>query len=179
MENIAKYKLPIILGSASIFAICLSIILLVKSVQTTTPIQFSSNETASVFSEIRVDVEGAVVKPGLYRLPDDARVEDAIAAASGLSGDVDAETFGKTINRAMKLVDGAKIYIPTQDSEVTSGLISVNTASLSELESLPGVGEVTAKKITDNRPYQTFEELISKKAVGTALFEKIKSQISL
>ncbi|MBI2404837.1 helix-hairpin-helix domain-containing protein [Candidatus Gottesmanbacteria bacterium] len=60
-----------------------------------------------------------------------------------------------------------------------NGSVNINTASQNELESLPGVGPVTAKKIIDNRPYQTLEELVSKKAVGNALFEKIKGSLSL
>lgn len=58
-------------------------------------------------------------------------------------------------------------------------LISINSASQFELELLPGVGPVTAQKIIDNRPYETLEELVIKKAVGQKLFEKIKQYVSL
>lgn len=186
-EAILKnYKIPILLGGVSVFAIVLSIVLLVKSTQTTTPIQFSSDTTeASSAAVLTVDIEGAVVHPGVYTLPGGARVEDAITAAGGLESDADEELFAKTMNRAMKLVDGGKIYVPFFSSASLStlgtvgNLISVNTASQSELESLPGIGPVTAQKIIANRPYQTLDELVAKKAVGTALFEKIKDQLSL
>lgn len=190
---ITTYKLPLLLGGASVFVIVISIILLIKSVAATTPIRFSrSADEASASgqaSRIAVDVEGAVARPGLYSLPEGSRVEDAITAAGGLAKDVDEEAFAKTINRAMTLVDGGKIFIPsrsdaplqgvTLQSARSAGLISVNAAAESELDTLPGVGPVTAKKIIDNRPYQTLEELVSKKAVGAALFEKLKAQISL
>lgn len=180
------YKIPILLGGVSIFAITVSIVLLVKSTQTTTPIQFSSDTPeASGAAAITVDIEGAVATPGVYTLPADSRVEDAIIAAGGLESDADEELFAKTMNRAMKLVDGGKIYVPSLSSSPQSPqsplspLVSVNSASQSELESLPGIGPVTAQKIIANRPYQTLDELVAKKAVGTALFEKIKDQLSL
>lgn len=180
------YKIPILLGGISIVSIILSIVLLVKSTYTATPIQFSSDNTeASGAAAITVDVEGAVIHPGVYTLPGGARLEDAITAAGGLESDADEELFAKTMNRAMKLVDGGKIYVPSLSSPSlgtlgsVSNLISVNTASQSELESLPGIGPVTAQKIIANRPYQTLEELVGKKAVGAALFEKIKDKISL
>lgn len=184
----ATYKLPIILGGISILAIAFSIIVLIKSEQSAAPIKFSSGtdeaSASAAPAAIAVDIEGAVVHPGLYRLPEGDRVEDAITAAGGLSPDVDAAAFGKTVNRAMKLVDGGKIVIPIvgsspEESNQSSLLISVNSGAESDLDSLPGVGPVTAGKIISGRPYQTLEELVSKKAVGQALFEKIKDQISL
>jgi len=194
---VARYKLPIILGGISIFCVILSVVLLVKSTQTATPIRFSSDSVASGSSlgasVMAVDVEGAVVRPGLYTVPAGSRVEDAIAAAGGLSRDIDEILFAKTINRAMKLVDGAKILIPTQGENQTShnlsqpleagsqnsALVSVNTASASELDVLPGVGPATAAKIISGRPYQTLDELVAKKAIGASLYDKIKNQLTL
>lgn len=193
-EIIRLYKVPLILGGLSVLAIGTSLVLLVKSIQTTTPIEFSGDQVATGSalgaSIIKVDIEGAVVNPGLYSLPEGSRLEDGITAAGGLVADADREYVAKTLNRAMRLVDGAKVFIPTSESnqsmgsvslqtEEVSRLISVNTASESELDTLPGVGPVTAKKIIDNRPYQTLEELVSKKAVGQSVFEKIKNQISI
>src|SRR3989338_8846668 len=87
------YRVPIILGLVSIFFIIVSLTILIKSVQTSTPITFSSDE-ASVAgamrgSEIVVDVSGAVATPGVYSMPMGSRVEEAIAAAGGLSAQVD------------------------------------------------------------------------------------------
>jgi competence protein ComEA len=189
--TLRTYKIPILLGGISVFSIVVSLVLLVKSTQTAaTPIQFSSDGAEASGSAlgaaiVTVDVEGAVVHPGVYTLPVDSRVEDAIQAAGGLESDADEELFARTMNRAMKLVDGGKIYVPSLSSSgigsagSVSNLVSVNTASQSELDTLPGVGPVTAQKIIDNRPYQTLGELVSKKAVGTALFEKIKDKMSL
>lgn len=194
---IQTYKVPIILGVFSIGLISISLILLVRSIQITTPIIFSEEASvAGVLSgNLQIDIEGAVVNAGVYELSSGSRVEDAIAAAGGLSDEADLEKIAATINRAAKLVDGGKLYIPKMGETTTSynseslsrrddtsyndSLININSSSQSQLEALPGVGPVTAKKIIDNRPYQTLEELLSKKAVGQALFEKIKNQLAL
>jgi competence protein ComEA len=57
--------------------------------------------------------------------------------------------------------------------------ISLNQASIEELDTLPGIGKVTAQKIINNRPYQSIDELLTKKVVGKSTFEKIKDLISL
>jgi competence protein ComEA len=130
-----------------------------------------------------------VVNPGVYELPGRSRVEDAIVAAGGLTSEADEERIALTLNRAANLVDGAKLYIPktgestapvtSYNLESQSPLVHINFASQSELEALPGVGPVTAQKIIAGRPYQTLDELVSKKAVGQSLFEKIKPQLAL
>lgn len=184
------YRVPIVIGLGSILFIVISLTILIKSVQTSTPITFSSDSEASVAgvmrqSELVVDIAGAVVKPGVYRLPAGSRVEDAIVVAGGLSGDVDSDRLAKVVNRAAKLSDGAKIYIP-KAGDTVAGLhpandnsVSVNAASSSELEELTGIGPVTAKKIISSRPYTSLEELVSKKAMGQALFDKLKGQLTL
>lgn len=189
-----NYRMPIILGLASIFIIIFSVTLLIKSFQSTTPITFSSDE-ASVAGvmrsgEVVVDVSGGVINPGIYSLPPGSRVEDAIAAAGGLSKDVDEDRLAKLVNRAAKLSDGAKLYIPKKSDETSHNIsdpsnpsspssVSVNAASQSELEALPGIGPATAKKIISGRPYTSLEELVTKKAMGQALFDKLKSLLTL
>lgn len=187
-----NYRMPIILGLASVFFIIFSITLLIKSFQSTTPIKFSSDEAtvAGVMrgGEVVVDVSGGVINPGIYSLPPGSRVEDAIIAAGGLSGQADSDRLAKVVNRAAKLSDGAKLYIPKfndivrreQESSTNPlGTVSVNAASQQELESLPGIGPATATKIISGRPYTSLEELVAKKAIGQALYDKLKSQLTL
>ena len=146
-------------------------------------------------AEIWVDVSGAVEKPGLYRLQGDSRQADALGAAGGLGEKADREWVERNINLAQKLVDGGKIYIPekgegefnsNKDSPRSSlqGLslqdkVNINTASTGELDTLWGVGPATAEKIIQNRPYATIEELLSKKAVKSNVYESIKNQITV
>lgn len=194
VERIWKeYKIPLLLGGTSFVLIAISIILLVKSTQTATPIEFSSQATVSgvTTGTIMVDIEGAVEHPGVFVMPMGARVEDAIGKAGGLTEMADGERIEKTINRASKLSDGAKLYIPkigdvidttsqdSSDSQVSTTLVSINAASQRELEELSGVGPVTATKIITNRPYHTLEELVTKKAMGQSLFTKLRDRLSL
>lgn len=183
------YRVPIVLGAVSLACIVVSVVVLIRSIQSTVPITFSSDEASSAGAmrsrEIVIDVSGALVNPGVYRLPAESRVEDAITAAGGLSDEADGERLAQAVNRAAKLSDGAKIYIP-KTGDTVAGLhpasdnsVSINAASQSELEALPGIGPATAKKIIAGRPYTSLEELVSKKAMGQALFEKLKDQLTL
>jgi len=156
---------------------------------------------------ILVDIEGAVASPGAKMLPVGSRVEDALRASGGFTEDADMEYTAKVLNRAQILSDGMKIYIPTTQEYETSynndtlsrrqetsynmsteintqdgqvgPLISINSATMAELDTLAGVGPVTANKIISNRPYKILEDLINKKAIGVSLFEKIKSRLAL
>lgn len=180
------YKVPIILGAASLLFIVLSITLLIKSYQSPASIEFSSDQ-ASSSAQLVVDVAGAVVSPGVYSLPIGSRLQDAIVAAGGLTDEADSALIAKSVNRAAKLIDGAKLYIPEKGSGLLnaqgqtplSGATSINSASQGQLEALPGIGPVTAKKIIDGRPYMSLEELVSKNAIGQSLFNKLKGQLTL
>jgi len=150
----------------------------------------SVDELTEGEGEIMVDVAGAVMQPGMYSLEGGVRINDALVAAGGLSEGADRDWVSKNLNLAMKLVDGQKLYIP-QENEVTkdtpsqgkgvtlTGLINLNSASVSELDTLWGVGEATAKKIIAGRPYGSVEELLTKKVVKTNVYEEIKDEISV
>lgn len=154
-------------------------------------IQILSEETQNSSQKVVVDVSGAVNAPKVVSLEGDLRIADAINAAGGLSAEADANFISKNLNLAAKLTDGAKIYIPfkgesqsikgiTSDKSITgiTGLININIAGSAELESLSGIGPKTAAKIISNRPYSAIEELVSKKVLGLATFEKIKDQLT-
>lgn len=139
-------------------------------------------------NQIIIDVEGAVLKPGVYSISKDGRMKDALIAAGGLSADADNEKIARVVNLAARVRDGEKIYFPKKNdttilgvqttTETADGSISINTASLALLDSLPGVGKVTAQKIIDARPYSTVEELQQKKIVTQKVFDQIKEQIT-
>lgn len=181
-----KYRVPLVLGGASLFLIVISLVLLFKSVQTETPIEFhEASSSATVGSTIKVDVEGAVVAAGVYTLAAEARVEEALRAAGGLRPDADTAAVAKTLNRAAKLTDGGKIYVPKVGETppaaagAGAGSVNINTASVGQLEALPGIGPATAAKIVANRPYQNLSELVGKKVLNLSLFNKLKDQLTL
>jgi competence protein ComEA len=145
------------------------------------------NSEVSKQTQIFVEVAGAVEKPGVYELSQGARVQDALERAGNVLETADINLIEKTINKASRLSDGQKIYIPKKgenapvtvmSASTTSKLININSASESELESLPGVGPATAAKIMAGRPYGSLDEITSKKAVGSSVFEKIKDLIT-
>lgn len=154
-------------------------------------------ETSSVnYSPIYVEVNGSIQKPNVYKIKENSRLKELIETAGGLSEDADRSYFNRNFNLARKLVDGEKIYIPSlqetkletftneknaiqSDIKLQSGLININTASIDELDKLSGIGQVTAQKIIDSRPYANISDLTSKKIVGKSLFEKIKDLITI
>lgn len=144
-------------------------------------------------AKIVVDIEGAVLKSGVYTLSSDSRLKDALVAAGGLSAEADREWVAKNLNLAVRLSDGAKIYVPAKgeaqrdtsiksikgSTDVAGGQININSASEGELDSLPGVGPVTAQKIIAGRPYASIEDLLNKKIVGSKVFSQIKDRITV
>lgn len=158
----------------------------------------NTTEAQNTTSEIVVEITGSVEKPGVYKLSNTSRIDDLLIAAGGLSASADREWVSKNINRAAKLTDGQKIYVYSQSevesakknggsldikgistTALTSGLklVNINTASLSELDTLPGIGPVYGQKIIDNRSYSTLEELVSKGVIPQKTFEKIVDKI--
>jgi competence protein ComEA len=144
-----------------------------------------------------VDIGGAVQNPGVYELSSEDknkefRVQDVIDEAGGFITEADLDWVSKNINLATVLEDGMKVYIPkigeqkavsasleNSSSSVlgVTNLVSLNTATEAELDKLPSVGPVTAAKIIASRPYGSINELVDKKIVPKATFEKIKSMI--
>ncbi len=196
-----KYRIMLLFATGGLIFFIYGLISLIGSNTGNSAITFDGNTdgkeqvlsaTASAEKrEILIDVSGAVAHPGVYRIPVDSRIKDALIAGGGLSENADRDYVSKNINLAQKLIDGTKIYVPKLgESSVgikSSGIslgsnnlaININTASLSELDTLSGVGAVTAQKIIDNRPYNTIEELVSKKVVSKSVFEKIKEKIAV
>ncbi len=150
--------------------------------------------------DITVEIAGAVIKPGVYKLPVSARVEDLLVSGGGFSADADRVWTDKFLNRAARLTDGQKIFIPSGDQQsntlsANSGggyqtissenlsdskpLININTASLATLDSLPGIGQVYGQNIIEHRPYSNTEELLSRGVLKKNVYEKIKDRVSV
>jgi competence protein ComEA len=138
-----------------------------------------------------VDVGGAVVQPGLVRVPAGSRVGDAIRRAGGYGPRADLAAASSTINLAQPLVDGTKIVVPELgDGSATgsqpsgrgaSGLVDVNHATQAELEGLPGIGPVTATRIIEartERPFSSVDELRGRDILGQATFEKVRELVT-
>lgn len=150
-------------------------------------------QPAPTRAPIVVQVDGAVPRPGVYELPEGSRVQDAITAAGGLLADADASG----INLAARLEDGQQINIPgggtgaappelfavPAPTAVRVDLININTASLEELDSLPGIGPTTAQKIIDYRTehgnFSHIEDIMNVSGIGPATFDDIRDLITV
>ncbi len=132
---------------------------------------------------IFVDIDGAVINPGVYELIEGSRVIDAINLAGGLK----EKAFTQNLNKARKLIDGEKIYIYVEGDVVVeslseNNLININTASANVLMTLPGIGEVYANRIIDYRntkKFSSIEEIKNIQGIGDKTFEKFKELITI
>ncbi|MDI3478044.1 MAG: competence protein ComEA [Thermoanaerobacterium sp.] len=140
--------------------------------------------------EIKVYVTGLVKSPGVYTMKDGDRIDDAIKLAGGALEGADLSN----INLAEKVKDEQMIKIPKvgEDSSSTGvigdvkkadGKININKATKEELDTLPGIGEVTAQRIIDFREqhgnFQKIEDIMNVSRIGPKLFEQIKDKITV
>jgi competence protein ComEA len=149
---------------------------------------------------IVVQVAGAVVRPGVYSLPAGSRVADAIQAAGGYSTEVDPRAAETRLNLAAKLQDAQLIAVPRRGEtssgssgagggtgsaagvSAAPGLINLNTATAAQLDTLPGVGPVTAQKIIASREEKSFatvDDLVTRKVVTASVLAKLRSLVTV
>ena len=144
--------------------------------------------------EVVVHVVGAVARPGLYRLEDGSRVDDAIREAGGATP---RAALGG-VNLAAPVADGQQILVPAEAAAATDdpagagsdgaailegGRVHLNSATIEQLDALPGIGPVTAQNIldyrTENGAFASVEELDAVPGIGPARLEQLKELVDL
>ena len=139
--------------------------------------------------KLLVHVVGAVREPGLYELADGSRVDDAISAAGGPKPKAALEL----VNLAAPVADGQQVIVPLRGRSATGGAaaapgappqpVHLNSATLEELDTLPGIGPVTAQKILDYRTehgaFSSVDELDSVSGIGPARLAELKKLVDL
>ncbi|MDR0297634.1 MAG: helix-hairpin-helix domain-containing protein [Streptococcaceae bacterium] len=174
-------------------------LMLTSSSSSHASVSSSKKSTSAASDKITVDVEGAVVKPGVYTISADKRVVDVIALAGGLSASADAHS----INQAAKLKDEDVIFVAkvgetapaagnsaASSNSAASGKagasgakVNINTADLTELQTLSGVGAKKAQDIIDyrtkNGAFKTVEDLGNVAGFGDKTLEKLKDSITV
>lgn len=176
---------------------------LVEATATATDVALTPTPTATP-APVRVYITGAVANSDVYFLPAGSIIKDAVDAAGGFTAEADREH----INQALELQDQQQIHVPRQDEESppppvqggavvsaaasddgsSSGskpgeLVNLNTATVEELDSLPGVGPAIAQRIIEYREgvggFSSIDEITQVSGIGTATFEKIKQLIAV
>jgi len=157
------------------------------SAEATSPPGGAASSGAPAAGELVIDVEGKVRHPGIVTLPAGSRVHDAVAKAGGVRGKVDTST----LNMARVLTDGEQILVGVEPvpgdpsaggTSATGARISLGTATLEQLDTLPGIGPVTAQAILDHRsehgPFTSVDDLLDVKGIGEATLADIRDQVT-
>jgi len=203
----SRYKSEIILLSCALFIGGVSAVFFFqqKSNEKSVPVISAKSETHTAVQKqfITVDVSGAVKNPFVYTFDSRARIIDAIQKAGGITDDADEAFVKRNINYARIISDQEKIYIPflsdtangyvlenkrvidytqpngDQQQSEDSSRININSASVPELDQLPGIGQVNAGAIFNGRPYIATEDLVKNNVIKQSVYDKIKDQISV
>lgn len=202
MEVCKRYKVPI-----SCIVVCALLLMIVFKLTSSNPEEMpmeayeppayeeSSDEVPQEEQTepqtIMVEVKGAVKYPGVFEVPDDARVKNVLEMAQ-IKGDADL----LTVNQSMKLKDEQVIYVPAVGEEVAEGLVdqteeteeanapvNINTASVAELTTLNGIGEKKAQLFLDYREenglFMKLEDIKNIPGIGDKTFESLKPYITI
>jgi competence protein ComEA len=137
--------------------------------------------------DVVVDVTGAVARPGVYRLPSGARVTDAVERAGGATG----AALLEAINLAARLADGQQVVVPKKGpggaplgatgASSEEGPIGLGTATVEQLETIDGIGPVTAQDIVRFRDERgglaSVEQLDQVSGIGPATMESLRARL--
>lgn len=203
-KKLRKFKVELILLSLASLITLITLVLFLHDTSENNNANTISEEIDATARPLPVrtivDIAGAIERPGVYEVSTGGRLKDVLIQAGGLSADAHKDYFSRNFNLAKLITDQEKIYVPSS-LEINSGIfeeslksidytapnssqglignkININNASSDELDTLPGIGKITAEKILQNRPYSIIEELLTKKIINKNVYQQIKDSIS-
>jgi competence protein ComEA len=148
----------------------------------------TATTTGASSSAVVAHAAGAVAQPGVYELPAGSRVTDLIDAAGGATPDADLDQ----LNLAAPIADGERVYVPRVGETVLvaagadatpRGPLDLNSATLGQLDALPGIGPATAQAIIDERDrrggFRSVDELLDVRGIGPAKLEQLRDLVAV
>jgi competence protein ComEA len=152
----------------------------------TVPVEVDDSHLRGAPAQLYVHVAGAVAAPGLYVLEPGSRVVDAVAAAGGFSDDAEPAS----VNLARPVDDGEQIVVPTVGATVSGagaliddGRVDLNTADVSQLDTLPRIGAAMAQRIVDwreaNGRFTSVEDLLAVAGIGEKMLEALRDLVTV
>ena len=195
MPEFLLQRRPLLLAAAGALVLILLLGRFVLGAGTTTPAAplpppsaAAAGVTGFPSSRVVVDVVGAVRRPGLYRLAQGSRIADAVARAGGATAKADLAQ----VNLAAPLADGEQVVVPRRGagpatgaggaaSGTPAGPVQLSTATLEQLDTLPGVGPATAQKILDYREkhgaFSSVDELDAVPGIGPKRLDQLRDLV--
>jgi competence protein ComEA len=152
--------------------------------------ELQEEEDQSVATEYIIDLKGEIKRPGVYQVSENDRVEDVIQLAGGFTNKADKQM----INLAERVYDEMVIYVPSKDEnleETQQALntgsddqkVKVNIASVEEMQTIPGIGEVKANAIVEYRDtygrFEKLEDLTKVSGIGDKTVEKLEEYVRI
>jgi competence protein ComEA len=198
-ETLARYRPYLAMMVLFLVVLVGTIFFLRRPEPTALALSTPTPRPTPTLASITVEVRGAINKPGVYALAVGSRVQDVLTLAGEMTNTADP----RTLNLARKLNDGEQVYVPSQGETPPTvapvstpavrgiptvlkqplGKVNLNTATLTDLDTLPGIGPAIAQRIIEyrqqNGAFAKLEDIKKVRGIGDALFEQIKELITV
>ncbi|MDP2327022.1 MAG: helix-hairpin-helix domain-containing protein [Dehalococcoidia bacterium] len=162
-----------LLNTALAVAAVIAFAVLVARSDSSPGIEVQRRDPPGALDLVRVEIRGAVARPGVVTAAPGDRVADALTLAGGALPEADLGA----LNLARRIIDGEQIRVPTQ-GELTAMLLDLNEASASDLEALPGIGSARARAIIAARPYASSDDLVERDVLPADVYEAIRDRVT-